>query len=466
MQIAPNNAPLAISFGDYGAVVVNRGPGTVTYSDRDDRVAQSTLSSGNSATLTGTQYFSATVLSELSVIPLQAERISKQLASASIIGGARIAAVGASITTQHGVRPGFDLSTLGFLTWAMYLSGGQLKYAGSWGTGGVKAASVQANDFANLLAQPGPLPQYLVFDDSVNNMSSVADMEDAKLRTRQNLGTCRALGIEPIFPAIVPRNSGTGTEYQNISHFNAWRARFCELNRAIFVDWHTPLVDTSTGGYITGFLAAGDGSGLHPSNAACKIMGQALVTALANSKPFWQPKLVGYSADPLNLIPDGCFTGATGGGAAGLASAWTPLSASTPTYSQVTADATIKGNWQRFVQAGSGLGWIVSTPAFALIVGHRYRFSGILKINAMGTGAAINVGIANATGGTDFGNEANQLTWSSQTISAVNNVFELDFGIYAGGPATGLVSAKINGGTGDFQMAQMGLYDLTALGIA
>jgi hypothetical protein len=77
-----------------------------------------------------------------------------------------------------------------------------------------------------------------------------------------------------------------------------------------------------------------------------------------------------------------------------------------------------------------------------------------------------NAPLAISFGGTDFGNEANQLTWSSQTISAVNNVFELDFGIYTGGPATGLVSAKINGGTGDFQTAQMGLYDLTAPGIA
>lgn len=369
----------------------------------------------------------------------------------------RLGAIGASITLQNGALSSFDLSSLGFLTWAMYLSNSRLKYAGHWGAGGIKADVVRDQGMAYLLSLPGQRPQYIIIDANTNNMSSAPDLASAKTCIPQIVAQIKNVSSIPICVTVPPRDTGTATEYQNISDFNSWLARYCEINSITLVDWHTLLVDPLTAGWIAGLKAAGDG--LHPNNLAAKIMGQAIVDAIP-PKPFWTPKLRSSTTDATDKVVDGCFLGATGSGAAGLSNAWSPLAASTPTYS-IVADAAIKGSWQRFSQAGSGLGWIVSGVGMTVVPGNRMRWSGRIKINSLAASAVCNFSPVIAAGGTEFGTEKNQLTF--QTGDTVSGIYELDFTIPAGLTSI-LLSCKINGGAGDVQFAQQSLVDLTAIG--
>lgn len=377
------------------------------------------------------------------------------LQTQSMRGGPRLGGIGASITSANGARPGFDVAPTGYLTQAMMESSGRLKYAGHAGIGGTKAA-VMLTRLAELIALPSQNPHFLVLDCFTNNMSNTPDLVSAKNMLPTLINATRQNGMEPVLTNVPPRDSGTSDEYLNIAIWNAYLARYCELNKLVYVDWHTLLVDPATGGYLSGYLLSGDSSGLHPEVTAVKVMGAAIATALAGRGPTWSPKLRSINADSLDLLANGLFLTAT----SGLATGWSELSAGGGTTYDIT-DAAPKGKWQRVAQSGSGLTWIVSSP-MTVVPGNRLRWSGRMKVNSIVSGSIVNFSPVVAAGGAEFGVEGNQLTW--RTV-VTEGVFELDF-VVPTGLTSILLSFKINGGAADVQIAQQSLVDLTAVGIA
>ncbi len=372
--------------------------------------------------------------------------------AAGTVPGVRIGAIGASITAAHGARPGNELSVMGYLTWAMLLSDGRIKYAGHAAAGGITSTDVLATSLPALRALPGGTFHYVVIDAFTNDMGAVA-LSQSRLNLDALVGGVTALGAVPVLTNVPPRTDGSVGANLAIATWNAYLARYAELNGHIYVDWHSPLVDAATNDYAAGMLLDGDVTGLHPSPAAVRRMGQALVDALPVA-PARAPKLRSVGADPLDLVAGGLFLTNT----AGLGTGYTALSEGTG-YAVSCAASAPKGFWQSVTQV-SGLTWIVS-PAFALVAGRRYRWSGLLDVVSVGAGCSINLQIVNASGGTTIGtDEATQIGWHTVTID--ERAFELDF-VCPAGVTSGLLSLRAEGGAATVRIAQQGLVDLTAL---
>lgn len=371
-------------------------------------------------------------------------------------GGVRVGAVGASITTANGARPGNELSVQGYLAWAALLSEGAIKYAGHAGAGGATSTNVAATHLPALLALPGAPFHYVVLDAFTNNMSSDALFDQGKLDLASMVSSLQARGIAPILSNVPPRTDGTTAEYLRIAKWNAYLARYAELNSLIHVDWHSRLVDPATGEYAAGMLLTGDTSGLHPSPAGAKLMGQALVDAMPPA-PHWRPVMRAVDEDPIDLIAHGLFLTDT----AGVGTGFTSALSEGDDFAADCDDPAAAGNWQAVAQTG-GLTWLVSAPAFTFVPGHRYRWSGLFEVVAVDAGASVNLQIVDGSGNTISTVEATQIGWHTEEV---DGSFELDFTCPAG-VVTGLFSLRVNGGAATARVAQVSLVDLTALGAA
>lgn len=364
----------------------------------------------------------------------------------------RIVGLGASYTSANGA--GTDISVMGYLPWAMLLSGGKLKYAGHYGLGGAKAEDLLASGL-DVILNYSPVPRYCVVDVLTNNMSDV-DLTSGFEAFLAILAALRDRGIDPVVTNIPPRDGGTATQYANIARANVWLARRAELDGFKLVDWYSRLVNPATGTFAAGMLLPGDGTGLHVSAAGAKKIGQAIVDTLQHELGDWSPRLRADDVNTVDLVPKGCFITDAGGG---RPSGYTELSATTGTDYNLISDANIVGNWFETKQTGTGLTMIVGPTVSDLVPGHRVRWSGRFKTVSLAAGCTINVYVG-GTGGAPIGtNEATFIGWHSEDVEGI---FELDF-LVPPGVTTAYLVVKVQGAAGTVRIAQQSLIDLTLL---
>lgn len=123
-----------------------------------------------------------------------------------------------------------------------------------------------------------------------------------------------------VSPAAAPPGSNTtaaawnATSQLKLNTINSWLRRYASANAIPLVDFHSILVDPTTGLYKTGYTH----DGTHPTATRQKMMGVFAWATLASQIRPVTPPITHDNADPLNLYANGCLIN----GSANLPTSW------------------------------------------------------------------------------------------------------------------------------------------------
>jgi lysophospholipase L1-like esterase len=134
------------------------------------------------------------------------------------------------------------------------------------------------------------------------NDSAVTALATWVASMKSIIAKIRALGKQPI-TATIPPNNNAAPRPAAITQQNAWIRRYAGQNGIPLVDFYEALVDSATGGFLTGYNA----DATHPAAQGREAMAAALVDTL---RPLLSPAPVTIpqdNKDPNNLLTNRCF---------------------------------------------------------------------------------------------------------------------------------------------------------------
>ena len=188
-------------------------------------------------------------------------------------------------------------------------------------------------------------------------------------------------------------------------------------------------------------------------------MGQALATVLSKVLPPWSPPLpVSNTSDSKNLLTNGLFLTNTGG----LGTGWSKGANGT---ASIVSDSNIVGNWQRITETTTGDNTISQGVSSGYSAGDRMALTGRVAFTE-GTSTSQASVLAIAFGPNTF--PCRPVTLFTEDIPTTG-AFYYEFDVPAS-PATTSISVQFLitpsvHGNGYIQCAQLGLYNLSTLGV-
>lgn len=322
----------------------------------------------------------------------------------------------------------------------------------------VRNAAVGGNTSANMLARFDSdvtpyAPNIVTLLAGTNDIATGVAFATFQANIAAIVTKIRTIGAVPVLGTIPPRTGGGFGP--TIVRWNAWLRDYAERNGISVVDFYRTLTDPSTGGYLSAYL----GDGVHPNTAGDAALGEVAAWALAELAPVNTPLLPIDSTDTNNLLGSaGLFLTAAG---SGVGTGWSPGTAPTGVTKSVVTDAGIKGNFQRLVFAGASSLWIQTrlvTTGFT--AGDVVRVVGVVDVGA-GTGLDAGVRARFVDGAADV----RPIVGIGQPVA--RGTFCITGTVPAG--TTGIdvqLQAGAAGATGVVQFGQVGVYNLTTMGIA
>lgn len=263
-------------------------------------------------------------------------------------------------------------------------------------------------------------------------------------------GELEAAGIHPILCTIPPRGQAT---YE--SDLNMWIRRYARDHGHVLVDFHTALVDSTTGALAAAYDS---GDGIHPNAAGSALMGTTFATAMTAALGSRAYDLASdFAADSSLLIPNAVFTGSILGDTA--PNGWVVQTALGTSTIVMASDAAIRGKKMTLTRNDSDVN--VRTNHVTLVAGHRYALSFKIKIGNVGSGVSFR--LEEATVGTQKLAAWTTLINAPTGWQTVNHEFTV--------PATGLTSyswrfkVSVTGASGLVEIAEFTWMDLTARGV-
>jgi lysophospholipase L1-like esterase len=354
-----------------------------------------------------------------------------------------------------------------YLTYAHYLSGGQLLFGKGAGVAGNSASQMLARIDADLLTAAMPSHWVLIGTVGTNDAASGVTPATFATHIRGMVAKILAAGRQPIL-TTTPPISGSDANKARADGYRRFVTAYAAQNGWPLVDFYKALADPATGDMLPAYNTlnlngtGGVGDGIHPNWDGRRAMGQVLADTM---KPRLVPldvplPLTTARAASSNLLENGLFRVDTN--ADGVPDGWTRSGAGTATVSLATEEG-VTGRALRLV-GGTGATTISSGTLSAATGGSRLAFVGRFRHNGAGT-VTLNLNAWVPSGPSVFTIRplwgwvhAQPLGWSTfyyeGTLPADATAAKVDVFIEAA--ATGM----------DFAVSQLGLYNLTALGIA
>lgn len=385
--------------------------------------------------------------------------------------GQRVVFLGDSITIAQGNESNTAQWGLSYPTYATYASKGQLVRVRNAGVSGNTSAQMLAR-FATDVAAYKPSVVIVLAGTNDTNDSVATTFTEWTSTMQRIVAACRAIPAQPVL-CTLPPNILSSARRARVTKFNAWIRRYCELNAIPCVDFYNLLADPATGDYLAAYGSVSNDK-THPLNAGYVAMGGLVASTLSGVLPPAAPLLPGENADPNNKITNGLFLTTTGSNSTLMPTGWSVQGGAHPTGvtgELVTGDATIKGNWWKITADGSASATDNEYQTVSSITpGHVYAHVGRFKATGMrgadtGSGSQFLIGAA-------FNSTLNQAGYdwrvaSTHSYSCAEGAFYQEI-VAPSDASTCLVRHQLlntTAGAGTLQLAQIGLYDLTALGI-
>jgi lysophospholipase L1-like esterase len=263
----------------------------------------------------------------------------------------------------------------------------------------------------------------------------------------------RRIGATPVLGEITPTNSANR---QPTLNWNVWLKFYAASEGLSLLPFHSALVDPITGNYL-GAYNSGDNT--HPSELGYAVMGKVAAATLAPLLRDWTPPLPDDATDTSNLRADGILQAPLDGNGA-PAGSWNVANPSMVTATLDTSDPSVKGGfWKGVVANNASDVQLYRNGQTGVTAGHLYAFTGRVK-SALTAGriqAAFTLNGTTSTTGYGLVDLYQQLDdaawWITATAPAGSTTVDVNLKIMAGS-------------TGTAQFAQIGVYDLTALGVS
>jgi hypothetical protein len=265
-----------------------------------------------------------------------------------------------------------------------------------------------------------------------------------------------ANGQLPILVTIPPSISNN---YAFVSALNAWIVKQSKVLKLPLIDLFAVLVDPATGNYKAGYSL----DGVHPAGAAVRLAAQQAQADLVPLFPPHHPLLPAWNSDPNNLVSNGLMLAST----AGIPTGWTANAISGHVTYTVAADSHMVGNAFIATKAvGSGTDGDNATYNISgFVPGNKVAFVGRIVTTGLEAGAqtltifmyGYTVGFAQLVlqASPVFLYASEDVPYGQWYLEATvpSNVaflqFQVNYGI----------------GTGVVKLGQIGVYDLTKLGL-
>ena len=382
--------------------------------------------------------------------------------------GARTVFLGDSITSANASDTVNYQWGMSFPTIATYKSLGKIQRVANAGVSGNTTAQMLARFTTDVTAYA---PSLVVITAGTNDWN---DATATSLATYQSgiaalVAACRGIGAAPVL-CTVPPNIISSARRARTTLGNAWLRQYAQQQGIPLVDFYNLLVDPATGGYLSAY----NNDGTHPNNPGYVAMGELVASTLAT----WNTPVVSLlpqeNADPNNLVLNGLNLTTTGSGTSLMPTSWSVQSSAHPTGvtgSLVTGDSSIKGNWWQVAAVGATSTNNEFQTVSGIIGGHVYAHVGRFKATGMraadsGSGSQWLIGAA-------FNSTLNVAGYDWRV--AASHSYDVSEGVYyhvmtAPSDATTLLVRRqllnTTSGNGTLQVAQVGVYDLTALGLS
>lgn len=364
-----------------------------------------------------------------------------------------ISGLGDSITIGDSSLYGtqWSLSTTFFGRLVM-TSGGRLRFVQNWGVAGHTTRQIIDTRLALAVADASTLVTVMAGTNDVGQGVPLAT-------TQANLATIwDALidaGKTPILFTIPP--SDLPFNLAPTAILNAWIRSEADRRRLPLVDAYAALVDHTDGTFLAIY---NDGDGTHPNAAGRKaiaIEAWSVVSRLVPGGPV--VPLPTSKVDSASMIVNGTFS--TDANADGVADGWTAAGGTANIAYSLADRPGWRGRAQKAVLSGNTGAFLTQSAPAGWAVGDVLRFCG--RVNAVVADGTVWQPFLFFTGGAI--GQMRPIAGQAPTMDADDWVWCVDMAIPNG---TTIVSVRLQAGTGTgtVEWGQVGLYNLTALGIA
>lgn len=380
-------------------------------------------------------------------------------------GNGLIMAMGDSITANDYTAPTSTTAQIlrprQYLLWAAMLSNGGLRYGGVAGTGGFTSAQVISTHLPTILAAK---PQFCVVHAGTNDPGTLT-LAQTIANLQSMYDQLLNAGIVPIATTMLPKQTLINASARTLQLMSQWIMQYARKRGFPCVDWNRLFVDTANGGWsgYSGGTGPYNGDDTHPNGAGAKIMGQAIVDALAgqlgtasfiptaNYTPgTLSPNSATNALWLTDTNADGTPDGATSSAGTGV----------TYTLSAMSAGEGL-GNWWNLNKNGTGTPFGQVSCGSAAVPGNKMLLVCRVKTTGVKTaGAQWHIRLTD-------NNTVDVVALRQMTEDITLGLVALEFTVPASVGATSLKlvpTIDTGSGTATLSVGQVGIYDLTALG--
>lgn len=375
--------------------------------------------------------------------------------------GAKVAAMGDSITASNDFEAGFNGQTNNlyqdsWIDYACMLSGGLLRRGPNFGIPGQTSVQMAARFVANVIpANPSTVIILCGTNDVGQSVSAGGTTPDAttitnfKASIQSMVKIARANGIRPILSTIPPNNASN--RHTLINQLNLWIKLYASTSGLTILDYYGQAADPTSGNYLASWNSA---DGTHPGPAGYAIFGQYIANKLSPLIGVNAPFVAQDDVDPVNLLTHPLFLGGALS-AQGIPPGWA-IASGFPTGLTVSyvTDSAVGGNMWQVAAVASPQPYYISftIPTSKWTVGDTIAISGILTSNG---GIPPAIALANQNG---------VLAHLQPAQPVARGYFYMEQ-IVPAGSTTMLVELNTAAGTGTWSVGQLGVYNLTQLGL-
>lgn len=363
-----------------------------------------------------------------------------------------ISGLGDSITIGDGSNYGgqYSISTTYFGRVVMR-SGGRLRYVNNWGLSGATSATIIEQKLPSCLADKSSLVLVTIGTNDTGSVSYDAN------QTQENLlyiwTALLEAGKTPIIATVPPRS----TQIANVDRLNVWIRRMANVMNLPLVDIHTVLVDPATGQMKAQYT----GDGIHPNSAGRDAAAAAAWAVIDRMIPGGRViPFPEHNADGANLLANSLFL--TDANTDGLADSWTANNGLTGVTYSLVDHVGWTGKAQRVVVSGNAGSYLSQGINTGYSVGDTLFFCGRVDAAVDGLGTTWQPYLSFTNGSMA---QFRVIAGTAPTMDADEWMFGSEIVVPSGTTSIG-IRMQASGGTGTVEWGQIGLYNLTALGLA
>ncbi|MEA5453318.1 GDSL-type esterase/lipase family protein [Sinomonas sp. JGH33] len=377
------------------------------------------------------------------------------------IAGAKLAAIGDSITATNDYEAGFNGQTNNlyqdsWLDYACLMSGGSLRRginAGIAGQTSVQMAARFQNDVlstkpsvAVILCGTNDVGQSVSAGGSTPDATTIAGFQGS---IQSMVQLANAAHVRVILSTIPPNNASN--RHYLITQLNLWLKLYASTNGLTLLDFYGQAADPTTGNYL---ISWGSGDGTHPGTAGQQMFGQYVANKLSPLMPANSPFVAQDDADPVSILTHPLFLGGALNGQ-GIPPGWQIASGfpSGLAVSYVT-DSAVGGNMWQVQSAATASPYYVQfpLPSAKWSVGDRLAVGGIITTNGGNTATVA------------FQNQSGALAKLTPAKALTRGYFYMEQ-VVPSGSTSMYLNINTPTGTGISAFGQLGVYNLTRLGL-